>query len=190
MEILKKEDWYVVDVADRKKAKELIEKYHYAKGGSHTSTYLHGLFRRTDNALMGVAWWLPPTRVAAESVNKENWKKVHSLSRLVLHPDVPKNGASFLLSQSVKLIKKEGRAASLVTYADTEQGHTGHIYRCANWTYVGLTKPTPVWVKPDGSRVAKKSTVSRTNAEMKSLGYLYLGSFPKHKFILHLERGR
>ena len=57
--------------------------------------------------LLGVAQWLPPTRVAAESVNKENWQRVLSLTRLAVHPLVPTNGASFLLGRSIRIIRNE-----------------------------------------------------------------------------------
>src|SRR5690606_35196258 len=99
----------------------LVAEYHYARGGSNTAVYMHGLYERETERLVGVAWWLPPTRVAAESVNKEEWKRVLSLTRLVILPDQPKNACSFLLSKSVKMIKKDKRFVSLVTYADESQ---------------------------------------------------------------------
>jgi hypothetical protein len=80
-------------------ARDLVEKYHYSKGASNTRTDLHG-FRR-DGKLVAVAWWLPPTRVACESVSKEQWTKVVSLSRLVVHPSEPRNVCSMLIGASV-----------------------------------------------------------------------------------------
>ncbi len=185
---LRAEDWSV-GPADGPEARRLIAAHHYAKGASNTYCYLHGLYSSTGE-LHGVAWWLPPTRVAAESVNRDEWKRVLSLSRLVLRPDTPKNAATFLLGRSVRAIAADRRFVSLVTYADTEQGHTGHIYRAAGWTYVGLSKPSPVWVDAEGKRVARKSTVSRSNAQMLDLGYTFLGNFPKHKFTKHISPAR
>jgi hypothetical protein len=182
---LRASEWEVCP-AVAAEARALIAAEHYAKGASNTYCYLHGLFRKECETLFGVAWWLPPTRVAAESVNREHWTRVLALSRLVVAPGVPKNAASFLLSRSVKLIKAEGRFVSLVTYADTEQKHTGGIYRAANWNYVGVTKPSPVWVDATGKRVARKATHSRSNAQMLEAGCTHLGNFPKHKFTLHL----
>jgi hypothetical protein len=168
-------------------AQDLVVRFHYSKGGSNTGVYCHGLVERDTENVLGVAWWLPPTRVAGESVNREHWKKVLSLTRLVCVPEAPKNSASFLLAHSVRLIRREGRFVSLVTYADESQGHTGAIYRAAGWTYVGRTGPYPRWIDPaTGRQVAPKATVNRTKAEMEDLGFRKVGSFFKHKFVLHL----
>lgn len=181
-----KADWYVAPttLAD---AQALVREHHYAKGGSNTAVYVHGLFDKKHGRLHGVAWWLPPTRVACESVNKADWKKVLSLTRFVLVPGVPKNACSFLLSRSVKLIRKDARFVSLVTYADESQGHFGAMYRAANWTYVGRTGPYTRWLSSEGKQVAAKATLNRTKAQMEALGHRKVGSFYKHKFVLHVR---
>ena len=184
-EYLKASDWYV-GLAPLKTAQEMVRNYHYSKGGSNTAVYVHGLYRRSDNWLAGVAWWLPPTRVACESVNKEHWKKVLSCTRLVCHPDAPTNAASFLLGRSIKLIRLDGRFISLVTYADEGQGHIGSIYKATNWEYVGRTGPYPKWIDKEGRQVACKATKNRTKAEMLDLGHTRVGSFYKHKYVIHL----
>lgn len=187
---LRREDWFVDDISARD-ARDFIVQHHYSKGASNTRVYSHGLFRRGEEMLYGAALWLPPTRVAAESVNKEHWTRVLSLTRLACHPDAPKNAASFLLAGSIKRIKCDGRFASLVTYADDRMGHTGAIYRASNWEYVGKTKPTPAWVDPNtGKQVARKSTKSRTNQQMLDLGFKMIGSFSRHKYVLHLEASK
>jgi hypothetical protein len=184
---LRRQDWLVKDVNPRE-AREFIAQHHYAKGSSLTRVYSHGLYRADDNdTLWGVALWLPPTRVAAESVNKEAWQKVLSLSRLACLPNAPKNAASFLLAKSVALIRQDERFVSLVTYADERMGHTGAIYRAANWTYAGRMKGSPAWIDPaTGKQVAVKSTVNRTTEQMRALGYENIGTFGKHKYVMHL----
>lgn len=164
----------------------MVRDHHYARGGSNTCVYMHGLYERSTDRLVGVAWWLPPTRVVCESVNKADWKKVLSLTRLVCLPEAPKNAASFLLGHSVRLIRRDGRFVSLVTYADESQGHTGAIYRASNWAYVGRTGPYPRWLDKDGKQVAAKATKNRVKAEMEALGHVKVGAFYKHKFVLHL----
>lgn len=77
---LRKEEWFVKDVT-MGESKLFIEQHHYAKGCSHTRVYSHGLFCvHNPKEIMGVALWLPPTKVAAQSVNIENWRRVLSLS--------------------------------------------------------------------------------------------------------------
>jgi len=183
---LHSEDWEVrpVPLAD---AQALVREHHYAKGGSNTAVYTHGLYHRLTDLLVGVVWWLPPTRVACESVNKAEWQKVLSLTRMVMIPGAPKNACSFLLARSIKEIKREGRFVSLVTYADESQNHDGGVYRAANWEYVGRTGPYPRWLDKDGKQVAPKATTNRTKAQMEALGHTKVGSFYKHKFVLHLR---
>lgn len=185
---LRAQDW-CVRPAPLAVAQALVSEHHYARGGSNTACYVHGLYNKASGEIHGVAWWLPPTRVACESVNRPNWTRVLSLTRLVITPGTPKNACSFLLSRSVKLIRRDGRFVSLVTYADESQGHSGHIYRASNWQYVGRTGPYPRWIDPNtGRQVAPKSTVNRTKSQMESLGYIKEGSFHKHKFVLHFGR--
>lgn len=163
---LRAKDFTVEDVAHRL-ALPLVEQEHYAKGMSHTSVFTHGLFDDLG-ALLGVATWLPPTKPAAISVDPEGWQKVLALSRLVIAPGVPKNACSFVMARSIALIRRDGRFRSLVSYADSAQGHTGAIYRLSGWTYMGKTKPTAYWVDPKtGRMVAALSTKTRTVQEMR-----------------------
>lgn len=178
---LRKSEWRVMDVP-LAACQELVRTDHYAQGGSNTGTYCHGLLRVGDPNVYGIAWWLPPTKSAGLATYPDP-HSVLSLSRLVVLPDVPKNGASFLLGRSERFIRRDGRWRCLVTYADEWQGHTGAIYRATNWEYLGLTKPEAVWVDANGRMVARKAgPVTRTKAEMEALGYRCLGRFAKHKF--------
>lgn len=186
---LRKADW-LVDTCALAQARELVERLHYAGGAANTATFRHGLYRRSEWPLVprGCALWMPPTRRAAEASLREagrpssGWRGVLSLSRLVIEPGVPTNGASYLLGQSVRLIVGDSRWCLLVTYADEWQGHTGAIYRAAGWEYVGLTSPERVYVR-DGAMVARKAGPrTRTHAEMLALGAECVGAYPKHKY--------
>lgn len=182
---LRRSDWSVAPV-ELKSARAFIAAHHYAQGSSHTCVFSHGLFD-TDSNLCGAALWLPPTRVAAESVNKQDWKMVLSLSRLAVAPHVPSNACSFFLSRSVRLIRATGRFKTLVTYACSSQNHSGGIYRASGWTHLGSTDATPMWHDANGKQVAAQSTKTRSVAEMKNLGYTMIGRFKKEKFVLHLR---
>ena len=184
---LRREDWDVRPVSITE-ARNLVEAHHYAKGASNTGVFIHGLYSRRDNSLAGIAWWLPPTRVAAESVNRERWRQVLSLTRMVIVPGAPKNACSFLLSRSIKAIREDGRFLSLVTWADEGEGHLGGVYRASNWTYVGANSGDDRWIDPTtGRHVARKAgRKSRTAAEMAAMGYVRIGKSRKHKFVIHL----
>lgn len=185
---LRKLEWTVRDI-NIDFARRLVVSEYYAKGASNTATYLHGLFREGDifeEQCMGVAWWLPPTRAAAEATYPKNWRGVLALSRLAILPEVPANACTFLLARSRKLIPADVWPC-LVTYADEWRGHTGAIYKADNWQYVGLTKPTRTY-QINGRMTARKSGPNtRTHAEMLALGAQMIGSFSKHKFVMIRE---
>lgn len=211
-ETLHKGDWLIAPVP-LPKARRFVARHHYAGGASNTATHLSGLFRRSDYELCGVAWWIPPTRGAAvallRGLREERlcafarlnppalWlallaaalrsefsdpNAVLSLSRLALSPDAPKNAATFLLMNSVKELGERWRV--LVTYADTWRGHTGHIYRAAGWTHLGLSKPEKTYVRGGVMASRKCGPKTHTHAEMLSSGAECVGSFAKHRFRL------
>src|SRR6266550_4546027 len=179
MDRLRKQDW-IVHPANRDKALAIVRDFHYAGGAANTGI-IHGLYRAHPLELCGVAWWIPPTRSCATA-----WwdrpEEVLSLSRLALLPEVPRNGCTFLLAASVRLLAPQWRC--LITYADTWQGHTGAIYRAAGWEYLGLTKPERTYVI-DGGMVARKAGPrTRTHTEMLALGAECVGLFARHRFRL------
>ena len=181
---LRKIDWDVrpVDIAV---ARRMVEANHYAAGASNTATYLHGLFRASeifDEQSQGIAWWIPPTRSAAEATFPQNWQGVLCLSRLVILPGVPKNACTFLLARSRRLIDPKIWPC-LLTYADEWRGHTGAIYRGDNWTYCGETKAERTYCIKGRMTARKAGGKTRTRAEMLELGAEIVGSFTKHKFI-------
>lgn len=177
-----------VRTVDLSVARALVEAHHYSRGGSNTATFRHGLFRIDDpERCLGVAWWIPPTKAAAQSVDPA-WQQVINLTRLVVIPGVPTNAASYLLGRSIALIRRDGRFKTLLTYADEGQGHTGAIYRATNWDYLGIRPGDPVYVTADGRHVARKAGGrTRTNAEMLELGYSNTGRTRKHKFVMRLR---
>lgn len=178
---LRKGDWEVRTV-DLSVARNLVELHHYAKGGSNTATYRHGLFRKEGNECVAVAWWIPPTKSAALATYPDRWQGVLALSRVVVAPGVPKNACSFLIARSMALIDRK-KWPCFVTYADEWQGHTGTIYRALNWQEVGMTAPEATFVL-DGRMVSRKAgPKTRTRAEMVELGAQMVGRFSKRKFV-------
>lgn len=178
---------FEVQTAPLKEVRDLVQRFHYSRGGSNTATYRHGLYMRHSDDLLGAAWWIPPTKSAALSVSDE-WQRVINLTRLVIVPGMPTNSASYLLGRSMRLIKQDGRFDTLLTYADSGEGHTGAIYKATNWEYLGVSKGDPRYIDPEtGRHVARKAGgVTRTRAQMESLGYIWTPPTPKHKFIKRL----
>lgn len=87
-----------------------------------------------DVAVGTVVFSLPPIETA-----KRYGGVVWELARLYLLDEIPRNAESWALAQSVNIVKRTTNVDALVSYADTLQGHTGLIYRAANWIDDGHT---------------------------------------------------
>jgi hypothetical protein len=186
---LRKADWTVRDVS-KPIARRFIRRFHYARGEPNTGVAIHGLFRADafwDEEVLGVAWWLPPTKPAALHAFPDNWRGVLSLSRLAVHPTVPRNGPTFLLGSSMRLIDRQ-RWPCLLTFADERMGHTGAIYEGTNWTRSGKTK-SEAGFELGGVQIARKAgPKTRTVNEMAALGAIRLEPSEKHRFLHIIEQ--
>lgn len=182
---LRKEDWRV-EACSQVEAREFIERTHYTGASPNTAVARHALLPADGDEIMGVALWLPPTRVAAESVNRENPRGVLALSRLCVAEGMPTNSASFLLGNSMKMIDRK-LWSTLLTYADTREGHTGAIYRATNWTCLGEVQGRPAWQhKVTRERRGKKrGSRNISTEEMEVLGFERLAPVPKIKYVHH-----
>lgn len=189
--LFRKEDWEVRD-CDLVVCQKLVELYHYSHGGSNTATYSHGLFlaRRFHRLeCFGIAWYLPPTKSAAEANYSKNWRGVLALSRLVIVPGVPKNACSFLIRHSMRRIDRQVWPY-LLSYADEWQDHKGIIYRAAGWKENGYTKPERCYVK-NGRMISRKAgPTTRSHREMLEMGCECIGSFRKKRFYHLVEESR
>ncbi len=189
--VLRAAEWTVQGVPTHGEVIGFLRRHHYAKGGPNTSTYRHGLYERGPSwpllaDVRGVALWIPPTRTAGESVAGEAWRGVLCLSRLACDPDVPTNGASFLMARSMAIIDRD-RWPWLLTYADRARGHTGAIYRATNWTCLGDTNAGDVWITPEGQQVGRKrGGHTYITAEMESAGLVRQDQATKIKFVHHV----
>jgi len=119
-----------------------VLKKHYAKRKPRMQ-YCFGLF--IEGVLQGViTYGYPATPFVSRGLcGKEYEKEVLELSRLVINSNVPKNSASFLVGNSLKMLPKEFKI--IVSYADTSMNHKGYIYQATNFIYTGLTIPMKEW---------------------------------------------
>lgn len=88
-------------------AQALVRQHHYAGGGSNTRTYSHGLWRKDDETLCGVAWWIPPTKSAALATYPKRWQGADELTGTTfdfqdyLDPPLTEAQYAFLLEHSM-----------------------------------------------------------------------------------------
>jgi hypothetical protein len=67
-------------------------------------------------------------------------EKAIELRRMVLHPDCPKNTASYFLSKIIWWLKNNTDISVVYTFADQTVGHKGTCYKAANFKFVKETK--------------------------------------------------
>jgi len=85
---------------------------------------------------VGCVVYSAPPREASVRYGGTTWE----LARLYLLDEVPKNAETWLISKSVRWIKRNrSDVKHLVSYADPSAGHKGTVYRAANWRCDGRT---------------------------------------------------
>jgi hypothetical protein len=158
---------YTLKLIDKKVAHGFISKHHYLGDAKFFSKYAYGLFSKTDKEcedcsqlMLGVATFSNPQG----NVALKGWfglpnsdQTVLELSRLCVLPQLNgTNATSFLLGNSIKLLKKEGIRA-VITLADDSR-HSGSIYQVCNFTYYGLTDKKSDFFRWDGKVNPRGST--------------------------------
>lgn len=115
---------------------------HYAKRWPSIS-YRFGLF--VDGRIEGVVTFGTPSSAPLRSgiAGHEYAGNVLELNRLCLKSN-QKNHASMLVSAALRQMAKIGDWL-IVSFADTEQGHSGIVYQACNFGYYGLSAKRTDW---------------------------------------------
>ncbi len=136
-----------------------------------------------DVFAVGMIVYALPPRETAIRYKGLTWE----MARLWIADEVPPNGESWLIGQSVKYIKRNHKdVKTLVTYADPTAGHAGTIYRASNWTPDGRTgdgRTTPRFDLKDavtGKRYSRRSHVPEGATTIRE------DRSSKHRFIYRL----
>ena len=160
---IKAKEVFELKEISQREARTLVNKYHYLKGKRFMSTYNIGMYHNLE--LVGVASY----RLPQGDVALKGWfgldnstKDILELSRLVVRPDLNgTNATSFLLSNSIKLLKRKYKIRAVITLADASR-HVGSIYQVCNFEYYGLTNKKHDFYTPDGRKgVRVKTSVTR-----------------------------
>ncbi len=116
------------------------------------------------------------------------------LIRLWVHPDAPKNTASFVVGKSLKMLPPD--VGLVVSFADSGQGHAGYIYQALNFYYLGMSSEGVRYVDSTGVEVtARLANIYRMRnqerfgdkslAEIReALGWQPVKSHAKHRYCI------
>ena len=114
---------------------DFVVKYHYLHRKCPCSMAF-GLIDSKDNIKGVIVYGVPPSSTLLKGIcGEDEAKNVYELNRLWVSDDVPKNGESYLIGNSLKMIDKE----IVVSFADTKHGHVGYVYQATNFLYCGLS---------------------------------------------------
>jgi hypothetical protein len=116
--------------------------------------------------------------------------QVCELVRIALTDHI--NPVSQMIARSLKMLKGFCPGLKLVvSFADTNQNHSGIIYQATNWIYSGISSEEIFWQKAGKifhprSLVAKHGT--RARSAMLSLGYTPAKQLGKHRYLMPLDK--
>ena len=118
-------------------AASMVETFHYAH---RVPSIVMAIGMYVDDTLAGcITYGIPPAPNTQRCCGEEYRKNALELNRLYIHDWAGRNSESWLIGQSFAMIDIK-KYFVLVSYADSECGHYGGIYRATNWIYTGLTK--------------------------------------------------
>lgn len=133
-------DKYYVEKCDIDTVRKICKEKHYLhRVPSIIASY--GLYR--GDLLLGiVTFGIPPSPQLMKICGEDYKKSVLELNRLWCYDESPKNSESFLISQGIKMLKKDKPDIKiLISFADTREGHLGYIYQASNWYFTGYSIP-------------------------------------------------
>ncbi len=128
-------DAYTIAQIDYQTAMQIVIENHYLHRKAPCSKAF-GLFNENKKLVGVVVYGVSASSTLLKGIaGPEHAQNVYELTRLWVHDDVPKNGESFLIGNTLKLLDKE----FIVSYADTSQNHVGVVYQATNFLYTGLS---------------------------------------------------
>jgi hypothetical protein len=133
--MISKKDFYIERI-EYKTAMDIVIEKHYLHRKCPCS-YAFGLFLNGSTTPVGVVvYGVSPSSTLLKGIcGPEEAKNVYELNRLWVEDQVPKNGESFLISNTLSLLDRE----IIVSFADTSQKHIGIVYQACNFIYTGLS---------------------------------------------------
>jgi len=128
---------YYIEQISYSQAMDLVVAHHYMHRKAPCSV-AYGLFHKDDpiSCLGVVVYGVSASNTLLRGIcGSDEAQNVYELTRLWVDDIVPKNGESFLIGNTLKLLDKE----IVVSYADSSQNHVGIVYQATNFLYTGLS---------------------------------------------------
>ena len=128
-------DTYTIKPITYQEAMDIVVANHYLHRRAPCSK-AYGLIDKDNNIKGVVVYGVPPSSTLLKGVCGEDEKhNVYELTRLWIDDSVAKNGESYLIGNTIKLLDKE----IIVSFSEIKQGHRGVVYQASNFIYCGLS---------------------------------------------------
>lgn len=169
-----------VERVERKEVSHMIQQ-HYLRHWPGVCVLILAL-KRAETALGVIVFALPP-RETMKRYGGVTWE----LARLWLEDSVPKNAETYLIGRAVRYIRSKHRdVKALVSYADPSAGHSGTIYKAANWIADGKTDQGRKTPRFDYADALTGKKYSRRGHVPDGVTIKRVPRISKHRFVLHL----
>lgn len=150
-----------------------------------------GLFEKATLQIKGVVIYGVP---AASPLRKglagpEEALNVYELTRLWIADDVPKNGESFLIGNTLSKLDRE----LVVSFADTAEQHLGIVYQATNWLYTGLSAKRTDWVVEGEDKHGHTWADKYSATEMREIfgdRFKLVARSRKHRYVFITAKGK
>lgn len=156
---------YEVRIVERSVIRDFIGKWHYSKSiNGVLSTYCFGLYDGEELIGAMIYGRLGMANAWKKYADKED--EVIELRRLCCIDDTPKNTESYFIGHTLRWLKNNTKIKKIVSYADTNYGHTGIIYQATNFTLIGKTSKGRV-IMWNGKKYHDKTIRTKYNGKLK-----------------------
>lgn len=152
-EVKAKEIFQIMEIS-KPLAYDFVREYHYLGNAEFFAKYAFGLW--LDGELVGVAAYSNPQGTSALKgwfgLDNED-QSVLELTRLCMLPPLNHtNATSYLLSNSIRILRNVYGIKAVITLADASR-HIGSIYQVCNFKYYGLADDKSDFYRwPDGKK--------------------------------------
>ena len=156
----------------RKEAIDFIRSNHYSKSISKASSPVFMLIDENNEMVGAMAFHHPSSENVIKSVYGGKYtKNIKELHKLFIIDNTPKNTESFFISQALKQLKIiRPDIHTIISYADTTEGHKGTIYKASNFFFCGSTNTKSVFYRDpvsnklihprqNGKNISKKTAI-------------------------------
>ena len=143
-----------IDLIDPFLANNIIENNHYSGTSVKGVAYHIGVFH--NGHIKGVVQYgfgIKPQQTCKWVLDTEK-DEFLELNRLWLDDSLGFNSESYVISKTLKFIKKKNpKLKWIISFADGMMGKNGIIYQASNFVYTGYRKDGGMWYTKDGKRL-------------------------------------